>query len=183
MGRKRTKAQQKRFLAKQAEHKRKIWRVQSILGNLTGYNTEQRFLAAFENLDVDRSAFPEWYVGIQKTSIHLDKAGVDFIIMTDCGGFNLQVKSSELRAMEFASKGRNKHIPVLAILKKDTPEFIRYQVFNIISELREQRLQKRRDRRKHQKENKKLRTQAKQLAAEAVVLEVAKTAFFEQTPL
>lgn len=157
MGRKRTTAQNKRYLAKQADRKRQIKRVQSIIGNLTGYTTEQRFLNAFEGSDVDRSTFPEWFREVKKTSFHLDRTGVDFIILTDRGGFNLQVTSSELRALEFTSKSRHKNTPVLAILKKDTPEFIRYQVFNLISELREKRIEKQRERNKKRRARKKIR--------------------------
>lgn len=127
MGAKRTKAQQKRYLEKQRIRKQKINRVKYLLATLTGSFTEQRFFDAFKNTDL-----PEWFLEIRKAGKRLDQKGVDAIAFTDCGTFYLQIKSSELRALQFKNKPHRKGIPVVVALKKDTPEYIRYQTFSIL---------------------------------------------------
>lgn len=136
MGKKRTKAQTERRKEQRRKRYRSIRRVENILNDLSGHLNRQKFLSVFENSS-PMVELPYWLYRVIKPSSKNAAAGVDAIAETDCGIFFLKIKSSELRAMEFRSKERNKHIPVVVTFKNDTPEFIRYETINTLKEARD----------------------------------------------
>ncbi len=150
-----TKLKRKLRRRRRIQKKYQIKRVESLLGNLTGFLTELRFFEAFENVD----GLPSWLHKIYKASSKLDKRGVDAIAETDCGHFYIQIKSSESRALAFKVNHKNNDIGVVVPLKKDTPEYIRYQTLSYLEKARSERLEVRREnmraKRKRKKDRKK----------------------------
>ncbi len=136
VGAKRTKAQQKRYLLKQQERRRKIRRTQSIIGNLRNIETEKRFFAAFNSVDL-----PHWFKSMRKADGKLIRRGVDAVAEVDCGKFYIQIKNSEHKALRFKNNPKHSGIDVIVTLKSDTPSIIRYQTLLILSDVRKKILE------------------------------------------
>lgn len=136
-----TKLKRKLRVKKRAEKQRGIKRVEGLLSNLTGVLTELRFFEAFENAP----DLPVWFHKISKASRKLEKKRVDAVVETDHGLFYIQIKSSESRALAFQMNLQNHDIGVVVPLKKDTPEYIRYQTVSYVEKARAVRLEARRE--------------------------------------
>lgn len=131
-----TKLKKKLRQIRKSKRKKQINKVVGLLNNVTGNLTEMRFFQAFENA----TDLPVWFHRIIKSSKKLDRKGVDAIAETDCGHFFLQIKSSEFFARAFKEKHEGDGIGVVVPLKKDTPEYIRYQTIRFLTVAREERL-------------------------------------------
>ena len=104
-----------------------------------GEFTEHKVMAAFR----DAVKLPSWLISCEKVSPELDAKGIDFVIESDVGRLNLQVKSSRAGRESHKEKYEGKFIAVVVVDINDTSEKVLGKCIVSLGTLRKQILKHR----------------------------------------
>lgn len=103
-----------------------------------GKESEARFRSVVTKA-VEERTIPEWFKGMREGTLEEDKIGIDWMVETDKGPIEIQVKSGIKGAQSGRKKARELEArrAVIAVFEKDTDEELLSKVLTQIDELRQ----------------------------------------------
>ena len=114
----------------------------SVMEQIKGRAAENFFFRSLQLFAVNVHEYPKWIHDVRRASAEEDRRGIDFIVTTDAGEINVQIKSSLGWARNYIKNHRNVrfNICIIVLARNDTHISLFQRTRTVLAKRRQQML-------------------------------------------